>query len=307
MSSSQDVRYSLARVEQGRDLANKLWNASRLVLMNAQDVEPAPRPETAEDRWIVSRLQRMIADITARVDAYEFSHAALDLYAFLWSEFCDWYLEMVKPRLYEGDEAAAATVLYVLEETLALLHPLMPFVTEEIYGFVPGSEGLLAVRRFPVADDALIDEVAERETEAVMEAIQRLRRYREEIGSPAGERIPARLIPETEEFRAIYERSLPTIAAPCAHRPLGRRAGRRRSARRRLRSPARPSTCRSTRRGRAPGARSRSSSSSRRSSAPRASSPTPASSRRRPPSSSSRSGTSSSAISASSPSSNARR
>src|SRR3954468_11719378 len=138
MSSSQDVRYSLARVEQGRDLANKLWNASRLVLMNAGDVEPAPRAETVEDRWIVSRLQRVIADTTARVEAYEFSRAALDLYAFVWSEFCDWYLEAVKPRLYEDDEDAAATVVYVLEQTLALLHPLMPFVTEEIYGFVPG-------------------------------------------------------------------------------------------------------------------------------------------------------------------------
>jgi valyl-tRNA synthetase len=89
---------------------------------------------------------------------------------------------------------------------------LMPFVTEEIHSFVPGSEGLLAVRRFPVADDSLIDEVAEREAEAVMQAIQSLRRYREEIGTPAGERISGRLIPETQEFTAIYERWLSTIA-----------------------------------------------------------------------------------------------
>jgi valyl-tRNA synthetase len=212
MSSSQDVRYSLARVEQGRDLANKLWNASRLVLMNAHDVEPACRPETVEDRWIVSRLQRAVSHITARVDAYEFSHAALDLYAFLWSEFCDWYLEMVKPRLYENDEAAAATVLYVLEETLTLLHPLMPFVTEEIYGFVPGRQGLLAARRFPVADDALIDEVAERETEAVREATQSLRRYRDDLGIPAGTRVPARIVAEDDASLALYESALPTIS-----------------------------------------------------------------------------------------------
>jgi valyl-tRNA synthetase len=211
MSSSQDVRYSLARVEQGRDLANKLWNASRLVLKDAGDVQPAPRPETAEDRWIVSRLQRVIAETTGRIDAYDFSRAALDLYAFLWNDFCDWYLEMVKPRLYESAEAATATVLYVLEETLALLHPVMPFVTEEIFSFVPGHEGLLAIRPFPVADPALMDEEAEEEVETVKEAIQRMRRYRDEVGVPAGERIEARLFADTAEHRELYERSLPMI------------------------------------------------------------------------------------------------
>ena len=212
MSSSQDVKYSTKRVEQGRDLANKLWNASRLVLLNAGSATPAPRPGTVEDRWIVSRVQRLVADIGGRIDAYEFSHIALDLYAFVWSEFCDWYLEIVKPRLYEDDEAARATVLYVLEQTLALLHPLMPFVTEEIYSFVPGHEGLLAGRPFPVADDSLTDASAEHELEAVREAIQRLRRYRDDVGAPAGAVIPARLIADDAEVREMYERSLSTIA-----------------------------------------------------------------------------------------------
>ena len=211
MSSSQDVKYSLGRVEQGRDLANKLWNASRLVLMNAGEIEPDARPATTEDRWILSRLQQLIGELGSRVDAYDFSRAALDLYAFLWSEFCDWYLEMIKPRLYEGDEAARATVLHVLEETLALLHPLMPFVTEEIHGFVPGREGLLAVRRFPAADDALIDEAAEREVRAVIEATQGLRRYREELGVPAADRVKARIVVDDAEWAALYERSRETI------------------------------------------------------------------------------------------------
>jgi valyl-tRNA synthetase len=210
MSSSQDVRYSVARVEQGRDLANKLWNASRLVLMNARDVEAEPRRETAEDRWIVSRLQRVVAGTTDRIEAYDFSRAALDLYAFLWSDYCDWYLEMAKPRLYEG--TGAATALYVLEQTLALLHPLMPFVTEEIHSFVPGREGLLAVRQFPVADEGLVDDHAEREVETVKETIQRLRRYRDDLGVPAGTRIAARLLAGDAEHRALYERALPTIA-----------------------------------------------------------------------------------------------
>jgi valyl-tRNA synthetase len=99
----------------------------------------------------------------------------------------------------------------VLEETLAVLHPLMPFVTEEIHGFVPGSEGLLAVRRFPVPDESLIDEAAEREVEDVKAAIQELRRFREDAGAPAAARIAARLVAEEPGHRVLYERSLPTI------------------------------------------------------------------------------------------------
>ena len=142
MSSAQDVRFSEARVQQGRDLANKMWNASRLVLMEARDdVEPGPRSAHVEDRWIASRLQRAVRSVTESIEAYDFSHAALDLYDFFWSELCDWYLEIVKPRLYDGDEDASATLLWALEQVLALAHPMMPFVTEEIYSYLPGPSG----------------------------------------------------------------------------------------------------------------------------------------------------------------------
>jgi valyl-tRNA synthetase len=213
MSSSQDVRYSVKRVEQGRDLANKLWNASRLVLANAGEVTPEARPETLEDRWILSRLQRVVEDTTRRIEAYDFAHAALELYSFFWSEFCDWYLEMVKPRLYgEWDrEAVSATLLYVLDETLALLHPFMPFVTEEIHWFVPGREGLLATRRFPEPDPSRVDEESERQVEAVIEATKALRRYRDDVGVPAATRVSARIVAESPEARELYERSLLTI------------------------------------------------------------------------------------------------
>jgi len=209
MSSSQDVKYSVERVEQGRALANKMWNASRLVLLNTDPVEAAPRPETVEDRWILTRLQRTIAAVGERIDAYDYSHAALDLYSFFWSEFCDWYLEMVKPRLYDSDDRAAvsATLLHVLEETLALAHPIMPFVTEEIYGFMPHARDQLVVRRFPSADPSLVDEDAERTVEAVIEATHRLRRYRDIVGVPAAARLPARLVPEGADTRDLYERS----------------------------------------------------------------------------------------------------
>ncbi len=195
MSSTQDVRYSEARVKQGRDLANKMWNASRLILLNAGGGEG--RPPTAEapveDRWIGSRLQRAVASVTASIEAYDFSHAALDLYEFFWSELCDWYLEIVKPRLYDGDQGASATLLWALEQVLALAHPLMPFVTEEIYSYLPAKPSeALAVHPFPEAEEALVDVAAEREIGAAIELTRGLRRWRDLAGVAAGQVLDAR-------------------------------------------------------------------------------------------------------------------
>ncbi len=199
MSSSQDVRYSAEKIQQGQQFANKMWNASRLVLLNAADVDPAPRPRTVEDRWILSRLQRAIGRWREQVAAYDLSHAALDLYSFFYGDFCDWYLELVKPRLYEHEEEVSATALHVLGQTLALAHPMLPFVTEEIHSFMPGTDRDLAVSPFPEADAGLLDEAAEREVEAVIDAVRRLRNYRDSVGAAPAARIPARLVGEAHE------------------------------------------------------------------------------------------------------------
>jgi valyl-tRNA synthetase len=192
MSSTQDVRYSDAKVQQGRDLANKMWNASRLILLNAADVEAKPRPATPEDRWIISRLQRAIEAITAALDRYDFAHAALELYRFFWSELCDWYLEIVKPRLYEGEREASANLLFVLGEVLALAHPLMPFVTEEIWSHHPGRDGDLVIHRFPESDPALLDTGAEADVGAAIDLTRRLRAWRDLVGVAAGTVLRAR-------------------------------------------------------------------------------------------------------------------
>jgi len=196
MSSSQDVRFSAEKVGQGRDLANKLWNASRLVLMRVEDVEAAPRPETPEDAWIVSRLERTTARATALIESYDFAHCALELYSVFWGEVCDWYLELVKPRLYEegADRSAlSATLLWVLERTLTLLHPIMPFVSEEIWSYLPGSRELLARSAWPEPTPELVDPAAEQVVADAVTAVTALRRYRDEAGVPAGARIPGRL------------------------------------------------------------------------------------------------------------------
>jgi valyl-tRNA synthetase len=194
MSSTQDVRYSDAKVQQGRDLANKMWNASRLILLNANpEAEPGPRPRTAEDRWILSRLERTIGSVTAKLEAYDFAHAAQEAYSFFWSELCDWYLEIAKPRLYEGEEEeVSATLLWALERVLALLHPIMPFVSEEIWSHHPARRGHLAVHPFPEPDAGLIDEEAEREVGAAIELTRRLRAWRDLAEVPVASVLPAR-------------------------------------------------------------------------------------------------------------------
>jgi valyl-tRNA synthetase len=191
MSSTQDVRFSDAKVQQGRDLANKLWNASRLILLNAADVSPAPRPTCVEDRWILSRLERTVASVTEKLDTYDFAHAVQEAYSFFWRDLCDWYLEIVKPRLYDSEEEVSATLLYALERVLALLHPTMPFVTEEIWSFHPARQGHLTVHAFPVADESLLDDAAEEDVEGGIGLTQRLRAWRDLAGVPVGATLPA--------------------------------------------------------------------------------------------------------------------
>jgi valyl-tRNA synthetase len=179
MSSGQDVRFNEEKVSQAQQLNNKLWNASRLVLQRVdRSARAEARPQAPEDHWILARLERARAAVGEAIDSFEFSRAALALYDFVYGELCDWYLELVKPRLYDGDPDTAATLLHVLTETVTLAHPLIPFVTEEIYGFIPGSEGLLA-GRFAGASAAISDSAAEDEVQRAIAAIQAIRTWRD--------------------------------------------------------------------------------------------------------------------------------
>jgi valyl-tRNA synthetase len=200
MSSTQDVRFSEEKVAQGQALANKLYNATRFVVLRVGDTAPAhpadgPQPRTVEDRWILSRLQAIKADTQARVDGFDFAKAALGLYDFIYGELCDWYLEIVKPRLADDadpDERAAlgATLLHVLGETLATAHPVIPFVTEELWRLLPGSEGMLATGRLPAPDAALRDPQAEAAMGRAIETVRVLRGWRDSVGVRPGAVIP---------------------------------------------------------------------------------------------------------------------
>jgi valyl-tRNA synthetase len=203
MSSGQDVRFSEEKISQGQALANKLWNASRLVLLRVDSgAEPAPRPRTVEDRWILSRLQHAIEQVSGRVDGFDFSHAALALYDFVYGELCDWYLELVKPRLYESEPEVSATLLHVLGQTLALAHPMIPFVTEEVWGHFPGAEGLLAASSAARPNRDLVDEAAEEQLSRAIAAVQALRAWRDDVGVRPGLVLSARLVADGYEQTA---------------------------------------------------------------------------------------------------------
>ena len=174
MSSGQDVRFSYGPIEEGRKLANKLWNVARLLLADVGDVVPDARPRELEERWILARIDTTRAELEADLDAFDFAHAVDRLYHLTFDDFCDWYAEAVKPRLYAGDEDARATALAALERLLKLLHPVMPHVTEEIWANLPRRETRLIVAPWPGPDERFAADVGA--LVGVQEAAERFRR-----------------------------------------------------------------------------------------------------------------------------------
>jgi valyl-tRNA synthetase len=171
MASSQDVAFSEVAIEEGRKLANKLWNASRLLIL-AGVTEVAERPSSLEERWILARISQAQRAYERYLGQFDFSHVVSELYHLTFDDFCDWYLEAIKPRIYGGDADALATAAAALERLLKLLHPAMPHVTEEIWTHLPARETRLIVAPWPAAgDDAEADAL-----ERVQEAAERFRR-----------------------------------------------------------------------------------------------------------------------------------
>ena len=221
MSSAQDVRFSEDKLAQGLQLTNKLWNAARLIVQSTSSIslgdsaEPNPRwlpqPTRVEDRWILSRLERARTQTAERIQRFDFAHAALGVYEFVYGELCDWYLELVKPRLRASERALQETLLYVLAQTLAIAHPMIPFVTEEIYRYIPGSEGLLAAG-LPEVQATPVDETAEASVARVIEAVQALRGWRDFAGVRAAATLPARLAAEGYEETGEHLARLARVA-----------------------------------------------------------------------------------------------
>ncbi len=197
----RDVRLSEERIAGYRNFANKVWNASRFTLMNLEDFaagaaadDADKKPLTVVEAWILSRLQQVTIETVTRLDSYDFDQAAHVLYQFIWHEFCDWYLELIKPQLYDAANPMArrhaqGILLQVLSHILRLLHPFIPFITEEIWQKLPGAEGSIMVAPYPRPDPSLVNPAAEAEMRLVMDTITAIRNLRGEMNVPPASQV----------------------------------------------------------------------------------------------------------------------
>ncbi len=212
-AQGRDVRMSEERIEGYKYFVNKIWNAAKFTQMNVQEFNEKGEaainhhPSLA-DRWIISRLNSAIGDVERGLDEYRFNEAAAAVYQFIWHEFCDWYLELIKPVLYgkgnEGSkEAAQHTVLYVLKTSLKLLHPFMPFVTEEIWQHISGPNVFLIISAFPETDPSLQDKDAEDRMENLIRVITVIRNIRAEMGIPPSKKLNACIYAPGDVDRAV--------------------------------------------------------------------------------------------------------
>lgn len=209
-----DMRFYNERVEASRNFANKVWNASRFIMMNLTDEDSlSEMPElTDADKWVISKVNDVVKDVTYNLEKYELGIAADKIYNFVWEEFCDWYIEMVKPRLYnDGDNtkrAALWTLKEVLITALKLLHPYMPFVTEEIYcTLVDDEDASIMVSDWPVYREDYHFEEEEKSVERIKEAVKGIRNIRAEMNVPPSRKAALYVVSENSEVRSIFEDS----------------------------------------------------------------------------------------------------
>ncbi|MCS7008063.1 MAG: class I tRNA ligase family protein, partial [Gaiellaceae bacterium] len=205
ISSTQDVRFSYGAIEEGRKLAIKLWNVSRLVLSHAGAVAPEARPRALEERWILARIDAARAALEDAWSRFDFAESTAILYHLVFDDFCDWYAEAIKPRLAAGEEDAVATALAALERVLALLHPIMPHVTEEIWSRLPSREARLIVSPWPEPDTRFAADLGA--LDRVQEAARIFRRsgVEVELGSDEERRIFAAVV-RPERVRVAADR-----------------------------------------------------------------------------------------------------
>ena len=214
-----DMRFYWERVESSRNFANKVWNASRFMLMNFEQAAEkgisidgvSLADLTQADKWILSKMNRLTKDVTENIDKYELGIAVSKIYDFIWEEFCDWYIEMVKPRLYNDEDKTKAAALWTLKtvliNALKLLHPYMPFITEEIFCNVQNEEESIMISKWPEYKDESNFEEDEKAVELIKEAVRGIRNTRTGMNVPPSRKAKVFVVSEFEEVRNIFENS----------------------------------------------------------------------------------------------------
>ncbi len=214
-SPGQDLRFSMEKIESTWNFANKIWNASRFALMNMDGLKyeeiDISGEKSVADKWILTRLNETIDTVTRLSERYEFGEVGRVLYNFIWDEFCDWYIEMAKLPLYGEDEAAKRTtrsiLAYVLDNTMRLLHPFMPFITEEIWQNLPHEGVSITVAKWPESDASLTDLQAAEEMKLLVEMIRSVRNSRAEVNTPMSKKIKMIVKAKDQDVLAILEKN----------------------------------------------------------------------------------------------------
>ncbi|BEQ14070.1 valine--tRNA ligase [Desulfoferula mesophila] len=211
-AQGRDIKMSEERIAGYRNFVNKIWNAARFTLMNLGEGEPGelPTEPTLEDRWILSRVSRVAQEVGRAIEEYRFNEAASAAYQFVWHEFCDWYLELAKGPLYDESDperqvATRAVLAEVYSRLLRILHPFMPFVTEELWQRLPGAQGSIMQAPWPGEHDDQIDPQAEHDMGLVMEVIGAVRNIRGEMGISPGREVPVVLLPYSDQVFSVLQ------------------------------------------------------------------------------------------------------
>ena len=209
-SPGNDMRYSKERVEASRNFCNKIWNASRFIQMNLTiDKVQLPAELTMEDKWILSKFNTLVQDVTTNIDKYELGIAAQKLYDFIWDNFCDWYIEITKTRLQNKDDVTAcenaqSVLCYVLSETMKLLHPFMPFITETIWQALPHEGESIMISEWPKYDEGLCFPAEEAQMELLMESIRAIRNRRAEMNVPPSKKAQVFVVTADDAVKATF-------------------------------------------------------------------------------------------------------